>query len=117
MLRWTAAAALGRARARRQDVREHLELLLLDPDFRLRWQAADALGRLGRRDALSALGARRAVEQDSRVTRALREAIGRLSAKGGPKKEIAGLSDEIEGLKALVGKLQDRLDRQADNDG
>ncbi len=115
MVRWTACGALGEAKLLKDEVREHLERGLQDSNFRYRLAAADALKGLGEDKALAALGRRRAMEPDARVTRGIREAVARLGDTGGHGAKIGRLEGEIEGLKSRIGALTDRLDKmQAD---
>jgi hypothetical protein len=86
-----------------------------DRDFRYRLAAADAIRSLGETKALGALSRRRALEPDARVVRGIREATARLGEQGGHNDKIGRLEGEIEGLKARLGGLTDRLDKlQAD---
>ena len=116
MLRWAASGALGRAKVLKDDVREHLERGLDDGDFRYRMGAADALAVLADDKGVGALGRRKGLETDQRVLRSIREAMRALANTGGAAAKIDRLEGDIEGLKARLGALSDRLDKM-DADG
>jgi len=108
-----ALAQLMRGRRDREarDVRERIEILLGDRDFRVQAAAIEALGVIGDPAAIGAL--RRMVERelDGRLRRRGREVIRDLEEGAPLAEEVRRLRDEVGELRTLVGSLRDRLDR------
>jgi aminopeptidase N len=114
-LRRAAAVAAGKLAAGRRDhhgrrVRERLEELLRDPDFRVQGAAVEALRALGDADATAELQALAERDLDGRLRRRAREVIRDL-AEARPRAEaIAALEDQVNRLRDMVGELRGRLD-------
>jgi aminopeptidase N len=107
-----ALAVLVRGRRDREarDVRERIELLLGDRDFRVQAAAIEALAVIGDPAAVPAL--RRMIERelDGRLRRRGKE-VARDLAEGAPLAEdVKRLRDEVGELRALTGTLRERLD-------
>ncbi len=109
----SALAQLGKGRRDRDGVRirEQLEDLLDDRDFRVTMSALEGLGVLGDPGAVAAL--ERAVGRalDGRLKRRAREVIRDLGEKAGPAEEINRLRDQVSELRTQTTSLRDRLDR------
>ncbi|HVV51368.1 MAG TPA: HEAT repeat domain-containing protein, partial [Polyangia bacterium] len=84
---------------------------LRDGDFRVRLEAAMALGRLGLTDALPALRGALAGELDGRTKRRMKEAIRDIEDGARPAEEARRLHDEVERLRGETARLRERLDR------
>jgi aminopeptidase N len=114
-LRRAAAVAAGKLAAGRRDhhgrrVRERLEELLRDPDFRVQGAAVEALRALGDADATAELQALAERDLDGRLRRRAKEVIRDL-AEARPRAEaIAALEDQVNRLRDMVGELRGRLD-------
>jgi aminopeptidase N len=107
-----ASAVLVRGRRDREarDVRERLELLLLDRDFRVQAAAIEALGVIGDADAIPALRRMIDRELDGRLRRRGKE-VARDLGDGAPMAdEVRRLRDEVGELRAAAQKLKDRVD-------
>ncbi|HEY4245012.1 MAG TPA: M1 family metallopeptidase [Kofleriaceae bacterium] len=107
-----ALAQLMRGRRDREarDVRERIELLLADRDFRVQAAAIEGLGTIGDQAAVPAL--RRLIERelDGRLRRRARE-VARDLAEGAPVgEELRRLRDEVGELRAMVSGLRERLE-------
>jgi len=112
--RRAAVMALGRlaegtANARR--ARERLEACLLDPDFRVRMDAASALAELGDARSISAIDRARAGELDGRAKRRFRNAIVQLREKGSTEDKLHKLGDELERLRSETSQMRERLEK------
>ena len=113
--RRAAAGALaqlirGRRDREARDVREKLELLLADRDFRVQAAAIEALGVAGDAAAIPAL--RRLIDRelDGRLRRRAKE-VARDLGEGAPLAEdVKRLRDEIGELRTITGALRERLD-------
>ncbi len=108
----SALATLVRGRRDREarDVRERLELLLDDPDFRVQAAAIEALARIGDPAAIGALRRTTERELDARLRRRGREVIRDL-AEGAPLAEdVRRLRDEVGELRTTAGALRDRVE-------
>ncbi len=113
--RRAAAGALaqlirGRRDREARDVREKLELLLGDRDFRVQAAAIDALGVAG--DAASIPALRRMIDRelDGRLRRRAKE-VARDLGEGAPLAEdVKRLRDELAELRTITGALRERLD-------
>ena len=106
-----AVAELARGTAIARSGREFIEARLADRDFRVRGEAAGALGRLGSIEATAALRAARGAELDGRARRRMEDAIRDLEAGTRPSEELRHLHDEVERLRGETAKLRERLDR------
>jgi aminopeptidase N len=107
-----ALAALVRGRRDREarDVRERIELLLGDRDFRVQAAAIEALSLIGDPAAIAAL--RRMVERelDGRLRRRGKEVIRDLENGTPASEDLRRLRDEIGELRALAGTLRERIE-------
>jgi aminopeptidase N len=115
--RRAAAGALaelvrGRRDQAARDVRERLEELLADPDFRVQAAAIEALAKVG--DPASVAPLQRVVERelDGRLRRRAREVVRDLEEGAAATGDLRALRDELDGLRRAVGALRERLDRQ-----
>ncbi len=113
--RRAAAGALahlirGRRDREARDIREKLELLLADRDFRVQAAAIEALGVAG--DAAGITALRKLIERelDGRLRRRAKE-VARDLGEGAPLAEdVRRLRDELGELRTLTGALRERLD-------
>ncbi|MCX5745432.1 MAG: M1 family metallopeptidase [Proteobacteria bacterium] len=107
-----ALAQLVRGRRDREarDVRERVELLLGDRDFRVQAAAIEALAVIGDPAAVGAL--RRLIERelDGRLRRRAREVIRDLEEGAPQADELRRLRDEVGELRTLAGGLRERLE-------
>jgi aminopeptidase N len=108
-----ALAQLMRGRRDREarDVRERLELLLSDQDFRVQAAAIEALAVIGDPAAIAPL--RRLIERelDGRLRRRAKE-IARDLEEGAPiAEDVRRLRDELGELRQLTGALRERVDQ------
>ncbi|HEY4394775.1 MAG TPA: HEAT repeat domain-containing protein, partial [Polyangia bacterium] len=106
-----ALAELARGTGLARAAREAIEERLRDADFRVRLEAAVALGRLGLTDALPAIRAALAGELDGRTKRRMKDAIRDIEDSARPAEEARRLQDEVERLRGETAKLRERLDR------
>ncbi|HXT96768.1 MAG TPA: M1 family aminopeptidase [Polyangia bacterium] len=106
-----ALAELARGTGLGRAAREAIEPRLRDGDFRVRLEAAVALGRLGLPDALPAIRGALAGELDGRTKRRMNEAIRDIEDGARPAEEARRLHDEVERLRGETAKLRERLDR------
>lgn len=112
--RRAAVTALGRlaegtGNARR--ARERLEACLADRDFRVRMDAALALGEIGDVRAIPAIERARAAELDGRAKRRFKHAVAQLREKGSPGDKLRKLSDEVERLRGESVRLRERVEK------
>jgi aminopeptidase N len=114
--RRAAAGALaqlirGRRDREARDVRERIELLLADRDFRVQAAAIEALAVIGDPGAIAAL--RRMVERelDGRLRRRGKEVIRDLEDGAPLAEEVRRLRDEVGELRALAGTLRGRVEQ------
>ena len=98
-----ALAQLSQTRA----VREHLELMLEDPDPYLRIDVVRAIQTLGDPKSRGALARQLARELDGRVARRIREVLRDMG--DAPAKERKRLGDELENVKNELAELKVRL--------
>jgi len=108
-----ALAQLMRGRRDREarDVRERLELLLSDQDFRVQAAAVEALSVIGDPAAIPPL--RRLIERelDGRLRRRAKE-VARDLEEGAPiAEDVRRLRDELGELRQLAGALRERVDQ------
>lgn len=106
-----ALAELARGTGLARTARQAIELRLGDRDFRVRGEAATALGRLGLTDALPALRAALAAELDGRAKRRFNDAIRDIEEATRPAEETRRLHDEVDRLRGETATLRERLDR------
>ncbi|HEU4732159.1 MAG TPA: M1 family metallopeptidase [Kofleriaceae bacterium] len=108
-----ALAQLMRGRRDREarDVRERLELLLADRDFRVQAAAIEALAVVGDPAAIAAL--RRMVDRelDGRLRRRGKEVIRDLESATQVTEDVRRMRDEIGELRSLTTSLRERLER------
>jgi aminopeptidase N len=106
-----ALAELARGTDLARTARESIEERLRDPDFRVRGEAAAALGRLGLTEAIPTIRGAIAAELDGRARRRMLDAIRALEDGARPADEARRLHDEVERLRGETMKLRERLDR------
>jgi aminopeptidase N len=107
-----ALAVLVRGRRDREarDVRERIELLLADRDFRVQAAAIEALAVIGDPAAVPSLRRMIDRELDGRLRRRGKE-VARDLAEGAPLAEdVRRLRDEVGELRVLANTLRERLD-------
>jgi aminopeptidase N len=107
--RQAAIRSLARLGAGSVRVRERLEDLLDDPEFRVVLAAAEALGELADRRSAPALSRLADTALDGRVMRTARQSLRRL--EDGGDGAVRRLRSDLEELAGEHRKLQDRLDR------
>ncbi len=114
-----ALAQLVRGRRDREarDVRERLELLLADRDFRVQAAAVEALYVIGDPAAIDALRRMIDRELDGRLRRRGKEVIRDLEEGAPIGDELRRLRDEVGELRSLAGTLRERLERLEARDG
>ena len=106
-----ALAELARGTGLARAAREAIEERLRDADFRVRTEAAMALGRLGLVDAIPAIRSALSGELDGRTKRRMNEAIRDLEEGARPAEEARRLHDEVQRLRGETAKLRERMDR------
>jgi aminopeptidase N len=107
----TAMAELGAGTVHARKAREFIEGCLRDADFRVRGEAASALGRVGLPEAVPAIERAMAAELDGRAKRRMRDAIRDLHEAGKPAEQARKLQDELDRLRTETARLRERLDR------
>ena len=114
-----ALALLMRGRRDREarDVRERIELMLVDRDFRVQAAAVEALAVIGDPAAIPAL--RRMVDRelDGRLRRRGKEVIRDLGEGAPLAEDVRRLRDEVGELRALAGSLRERVELLEANRG
>ena len=107
-----ALAQLMRGRRDREarDVRERLELLLVDRDFRVQAAAIEAVGVIGDPAAVAALRRMIDRELDGRLRRRGKEIARDLEAGAPLAEDVRRVRDEIGELRALVTTLRERVE-------
>jgi aminopeptidase N len=113
--RRSAASALGMLMRGRRDreakvVREELERLLADRDFRVQAAAVEALSVIGDGAAIGPLRRMTERELDGRLVRRGREVIRDLQEDTAGAEQLRRLRDELEELRATSVHLRDRVD-------
>ncbi|MEZ4362213.1 MAG: M1 family metallopeptidase [Kofleriaceae bacterium] len=107
-----ALAQLARGRRDRDAavVREELQGLLEDRDFRVQAAAIEALGTIGDPASIGAL--RRMIERelDGRLLRRGREVVRDLAEGGAAAEQLRRLREELEELREVTARLRERLD-------
>ncbi len=108
----TALAKLvyGRRDAAAREVREALEGLLRDSDFRVQSAALEAVGTIGDPLSIGKIDAMMTVELDGRLRRRGREIVRAIGEASGTTDEVRRLRDDVESLRALTTTLRERLD-------
>jgi aminopeptidase N len=108
-----ALAVLMRGRRDREarDVRERIELLLADRDFRVQAAAVEALAVIGDPAAIAALRRMIDRELDGRLRRRGKEVIRDLEDGASAGEDLRRMRDEIGELRSLAGGLRERLER------
>src|SRR6185295_15172311 len=108
-----ALAVLMRGRRDREarDVRERLELLLGDRDFRVQAAAIEALALIGDPAAIAALRRMIDRELDGRLRRRGKEVIRNLEDGTAAGEDVRRMRDEIAELRSLAATLRERLER------
>ena len=101
----------GRRDREARDVRERIELLLADKDFRVQAAAVEALAVIGDPAAIPAL--RRMIERelDGRLRRRGKEVIRDLGEGAPLAEDVRRLRDEVGELRALTTALRERIDQ------
>lgn len=107
-----ALAQLMRGRRDREarDVRERVELLLQDRDFRVQAAAIEALNVIGDPAAIGALQRMIDRELDGRLRRRGKEVIRDLGEGAPQAEDVRRLRDEVGELRALAASLRDRVE-------
>ncbi len=106
-----ALSELARGTGMARVAREWIEERLQDPDFRVRGEAAAALGRLGLAEAIPPIRNAIAAELDGRARRRMNDAVRALEDGARPAEEARRLHEEVERLRGETLKLRERLDR------
>lgn len=106
-----ALAQVGRRLTNRELVREALVELLTDPSFPVVMAAISGLRTLGDERALGALYALAESGWDGRIRRAAQVAAGRIAKGAERTREVAKLSDDLEGMRRANLDLLTRLER------
>jgi aminopeptidase N len=108
-----ALAQLMRGRRDREarDVRERIELLLTDHDFRVQAAAIEALHVLGDPTAIPAVQRMIDRELDGRLRRRGKEVIRDLGEGAPLAEDVRRLRDEVGELRALAGALRERIEQ------
>jgi aminopeptidase N len=107
-----ALAQLVRGRRDREarDVRERIELLLSDRDFRVQAAALEALGIIGDPAAIGALRRMIDHELDGRLRRRGKEVIRDLEEGAPLADDVRRLRDEVGELRTIAGTLRERVE-------
>ncbi|MGE5180621.1 MAG: HEAT repeat domain-containing protein, partial [Acidobacteriota bacterium] len=101
----------GRRDREARDVRERIELLLADKDFRVQAAAIEALGTIGDPGAIPALQRMVDRELDGRLRRRGREVIRDLGEGAPLGEDVRRLRDEVGELRSALASLRERLYR------
>jgi aminopeptidase N len=105
----TLGALAAEHTARKRQVRETLEELLEDADFRARIAAVEALRVLGDEEALGALYRAEQKDLDGRVRRRAREVGRALREHASQSEAVKTLRDSVEKLEGQNRELNERL--------
>lgn len=111
LAREAATRALGKLGEGKPEVTDYLAHLLDDPWFRVRLEAAVALGELLDPKALGALERLIERELDGRVKRRAREAVRKIQAGREASDEFRRLREDVDKLKEENRQLKERLDK------
>jgi aminopeptidase N len=106
-----ALATLCKGRKDREAVRvrEHIEDLLEDRDFRVQTSALEGLATLGDAAAIGAIERMAARELDGRLKRRSREVVRDLGDKATTADELGKLRDQVAELRTTTAGLRERL--------
>jgi aminopeptidase N len=106
-----ALATLVRGRRDREarDVRERIELLLIDKDFRVQAAAVEALAVIGDPAAIGALQRMIERELDGRLRRRGKEVVRDLGEGAPLAEDVRRLRDEVGELRTTLTSLRERL--------
>ncbi len=105
-----ASLARGRRDREQRDVRERIELLLSDRDFRVQAAAVEALGKIGDPAAIGPLRRMMERELDGRLRRRGREIIRDLGEGAPLAEDVRRLRDELGELRTLATTLRQRIE-------
>jgi aminopeptidase N len=107
-----ALAQLMRGRRDREarDVRERIELLLADKDFRVQAAAIEALAVIGDPAAIPALRRMIDRELDGRLRRRAKEVVRDLGEGAPLGEDVRRLRDELGELRSLLGVMRERIE-------
>ena len=100
----------GRRDREARDVRERIELLLSDRDFRVQAAAVEALGVIGDPAAIGSLQRMIDHELDGRLRRRGKEVIRDLGEGAPIADDVRRLRDEVGELRTLTGTLRERIE-------
>jgi len=108
-----ALALLMRGRRDREarDVRERIELLLVDKDFRVQAAAIEALAVIGDSGAIPSLRRMIDRELDGRLRRRGKEVVRDLGEGAPLAEDVRRLRDEVGELRSQLGSLRERLEQ------
>jgi aminopeptidase N len=108
-----ALAQLMRGRRDREarDVRERIELLLTDRDFRVQAAALEALAQIGDPAAIAALRRMIDRELDGRLRRRGKEVIRDLEDGASTGEDVRRMRDELGEVRALAATLRERIEK------
>ncbi len=106
-----AAAELSAGTSFARAGRELVEDCLRDPDFRVRGEAAAALGRIGQPESIPAIERTLAAELDGRARRRMNDAIRVLRDGVRPTEQTRLLRDEVDRLRGEHARLRERLEK------
>ncbi len=104
-----ATLVAGRKDREARDVREHLQRLLTDREFRVQAAALEALGAIGDTTAIVPIRALVDRELDPRLRRRGREIARDLEEGTAAAEDLTRLRDELGELRALTGELRGRI--------
>jgi aminopeptidase N len=100
----------GRRDREARDVRERLELLLVDRDFRVQAAAIEAVNVIGDPASIGALRRMIDRELDGRLRRRGKEIVRDLEANAPLAEDVRRLRDEIGELRSLTTALRERVE-------
>ena len=108
-----ALAELCRGRRDREarEIREQVERLLADPDFRVQAAAVEALNKIGDAAAVGALRKMIDRELDGRLRRRGREVIRELQEGAPMAEELRHLRDTVDELRKTATSLRERVEK------
>jgi aminopeptidase N len=107
----SAAAELSAGTSFARAGRELVEDCLADPDFRVRGEAAAALGRIGVPEAIPAIERTLAAELDGRARRRMSDAIRTLRDGARAAEQTQKLREELDRLRTEQARLRERLEK------
>jgi aminopeptidase N len=106
-----AAAELSTGTSFARAGRELVEDCLADPDFRVRGEAAAALGRMGLPESIPAIERTLAAELDGRARRRMTDAIRALRDGARATEQAQKMREELDRLRAEQARLRERLEK------